>query len=269
MQRNILLILISVFILTSCTDTVEKRRNIICLIDYSGTIKEETLNSYAKIISEDLLFNLGKYDKLIVLPIDEGAKTNPVYLSYIDLSQENFENNNDGLTHKTELEDKRIKEFLKEKSDSLRTHLIEQKDVRKKFTNYTDIISAISQVSTKLEYNKEISGGEEVWNGVVGETTFDIENILVICSDMIHESKEINFRKASNENLNNYFTELKNTNRIPNLSNITVFVNGRTGVNNDIVENIEGFWKNYFKETNSNLSSYEFDSHNAMIEYLR
>lgn len=269
MQRFTLLLIAIALTLPSCNDTVEKRRNIICLIDFSGTIKPETLDNYARLISQDLLINMGKHDKLIVLPIDEGAKTNPVYLTYLDLSEQNFENSNDGLTHKSELERKRIHAFLQTKSDSLYHHLIEQKDVRKKFTNYTDIINAIGQISTKLETNKALSSGEEIWNGIVGETTLDIENILVICSDMIHESKEINFTRAPKTELTDYLTELKNTNRIPDLSRITVFVNGRTGVNNEVVENIEVFWKDYFHEANSTLQSYEFDSHNAIIEYLK
>lgn len=268
-KLNKLIVIILLTTLFGCAGTVEKRRNIICLIDFSGTINQKTLDTYTRILSKDVLLNLGKYDKLAILPIDEGAKTNPVYLGYFDLSSENFENSNDGLTHKEELEKKRVKEFLINKSDSLKTHLIEQKESRKMFTNYTDIVNAIGQVYTKLEKNEEISDGQEVWNGIVGETTFDVENILIICSDMIHESKEINFRNSNSDRLKFFLTELKNSNRIVDLSNVAVFINGRTGSNNKTVENVEQFWKSYFREANANLKSYEFDSHNSIINYLK
>lgn len=86
---------------------------------------------------------------------------------------------------------------------------------------------------------------------------------------MVHESKEINFRNSTKEPLNTYLTELENANRIVDLSNVDVFINGRTGDDNKSVENIENFWKSYFKQTKAKLISYEFDSQNSIIEYLK
>lgn len=266
-----LILLTFSFLLFSCTNTVEKRRNIICLIDYSGTITEKTLNTYAKIMSKDILLNIGKYDKFTILPIDEGAKTEPVFLAHIDLSNHNFENATDGLTKKEELENDRVQEYLKKISDSTFHNVLLQKEIRKKYTKYTDLLNAIGQVSTKLEKTEKTSTGQEIWNGIEGNTTFDIENILVICSDMLQESKEFNFtsKKLTNEKLKQILLELKNSNRIPNLNNTVVFINGRTGKNNEIIDRVEYFWKGYFKETGAILKSYEFDSHYSIIEHLK
>lgn len=266
---NFVLLILN-FVFFSCTNTVAKRRNIICLVDYSGTITEITMNNYAKIMSKDILLNMGKYDKFIILPIDEGAKTEPVFLAHIDLGNHNFENTSDGLTKKEELEEMRISVYLENLSDSTYNNILGQKEIRKKYTKYTDVLSAIGQVSTKLESTEIITTSQEIWNGIEGNTTFEIENIIVICSDMLHESKEFNFtdKNLTIDKLKQILVELKNSNRIPNLNNTIVFINGRTGKNNKVIDNVEYFWREYFKETGAILKSYEFDSHYSIIEHL-
>src|SRR6185312_1611228 len=115
---------------TGCSSSVEERKNIICLIDYSGSISEVTLNNYATVISKDIFENLGPHDKFSLMPIDEGAKTQPVYLAYYDFKSEKFYKNSDGVTHKEDSLKKRLSRFLSLKSDSISSEIKTQKEIR-------------------------------------------------------------------------------------------------------------------------------------------
>jgi hypothetical protein len=240
----------------------------VCLIDYSGTISEATLQAYASILSEDVLLNLNKFDKLSILPIDEGAKTNPVYLTYIDLVNKNFEKTSDGLANKEKLENQRVTNYLNQKSDSIKSNLIDQKNIRKEFTQYTDILSALEQVSTNIESTNKKSSATKIWNAIVGKKSFKVENVLIICSDMIHESQRFNLKNLPKEEIEELIDKLESSGLIADLSGVKVFVNGRTGANNNIVEKVEKFWRLYFKKANANLKNYAFDSHHSIIELL-
>lgn len=258
--------------LYSCEASAVKRKNIIGLIDYSGSIAEETLNKYATIFSKGIFLSLGQYDKFVLMPIDEGAKTQPVYLVHIDLKTTKFDKPGDSVTHRQELINKRLIDFLTSKSDSLYSEIKTQKDLRKKFTNYTDILNALEQLSTKTEKNEEKSELGKLWDSISGNTNFRTENILIICSDMIHESHEFNFNKIptiTKKELDDILKQLKNSNRIPNLEGVTVFINGRTGRDNHLIDNIKYFWENYFKEAKANLYCYEFDCHHSITEYIK
>lgn len=267
-----LLFTLSAIFLFSCSNSVEKRKNVICLIDYSGTISKEVIDSYSSIISKDIFLNLGQHDKFIVMPIDEGAKTQPVFLAYYDFKNAKFSRHTDGVTHKQDSIKRRLLSFLSTKSDSVNNEIHRQKEVRKSFTNYTDIINALEQLSSKCEKNEIRSEWQKISDGIMGNTVYNSENILIICSDMIHESKEFNFNKQpdiSKQELDEILKQLKNANRIPDLIGLTVFVNGRTGRDNDQTDNIKYFWENYFKEAKANLIAYDFDTHHSVVDYLQ
>ena len=125
-----LIIVFSISSIVGCSNPIEERKNIICLIDYSGSISEETLNNYATIISKDVFENLGPHDKFCVMPIDEGAKTQPVYLAYYDFKSEKFYKDSDGVTHKGDSLKKRLSIFLSKKSDSIFNEIKKQKGIR-------------------------------------------------------------------------------------------------------------------------------------------
>jgi hypothetical protein len=67
-----------VFLVGGCDTGIHQRMNCVCLIDYSGSLSEETLHRYIEIISTDVVRRLGEKDRLTILPIDEGAKTEAV-----------------------------------------------------------------------------------------------------------------------------------------------------------------------------------------------
>ena len=67
----------------------------------------------------------------------------------------------------------------------------------------------------------------------------------------------------------NIVARLQSENHIPNLKNCIIFINGRTGANNSVVESTQYFWEQYFKKANANLKSYDFDCSNNIIQYLQ
>lgn len=269
--KSLLTLLALAFIFVSCSDTLLKRRNIICLVDFSGTITEKTLHNYASVLSKDVLLNIDKYDKFTIMPIDEAAKTEPVFLAHVDLINENFEDSNDGLSKKEILERQRVNEYLKSISDSTYNNIRTQKELRLKYTKYTDIINVLELISTKMEHSEEVASVEQFWNLLVGTKAFQTENILVICSDMLHETKDIAFNdeKVTRTELEDLLLDLKNTRRIPDLTGLSVFVNGRTGLNNETIDKVQFFWNEYFKLTGANLISYEYDSHYSIVDFIR
>lgn len=246
--------------LTNCNEEKLTRYNIICLIDYSGSLKDEVLKNYAKIISQDIYGNLKSRDKITLLPIDEGAKTNAVKLFYDDLStHKEFSKQTDGLSHKQDSIKKRVSAYLKTKLDSLKNIVIDQKRIRKKFTNETDIVSAIEQGALLIDKNTDAS-------------KYNTVNIFIFFSDMLHESSSFNLRTFNTSDQSGYdkiLQKLKDEKHIPELKNVVVFVNGRTGTNNQVVERTQYFWEQYFKNANAELKSYDFDCSNTIIQFIQ
>jgi len=243
----------------SCSNEKTTRFNIICFIDYSGSLKNDVLSNYAKIIAEDVYGNLKSKDRIIVLPIDEGAKTNAEKLFYDDLSiHKEFYSQSFGLAHRQDSIKNRVSMYLNLKVDSLKKLVIEQKNVRLKFTNETDIVSAIEQGALLLEDNTDAS-------------KYNTINIFIFFSDMLHESSSFNLRKLCTSDRVIYdqlIRGLEEEKHIPNLRDCVVFVNGRTANTNQGVEMTQYFWECFFNKAHANLCSYDFDSSNDIIRFL-
>ncbi|MBN1183348.1 MAG: hypothetical protein JXB49_13735, partial [Bacteroidales bacterium] len=69
--------------------------------------------------------------------------------------------------------------------------------------------------------------------------------VIVLFSDMIHESEDFTFSTStgpSDGQIEKILDELSNRNRFPDLTNCKVFVNGSIGKTTPQVENIKNFW---------------------------
>jgi hypothetical protein len=258
-------------IIFSCSAQTQNRLNCICLIDYSGSLSEATLENYINIISFDIFQNLNEKDRLIVLPIDEGAKIKAVKIVYEDFSEHKFSNPTDGFTHAREHVLKRIHDYAISSAPRIHDEIEKQKELRKKFTYYTDILSALEQCKPLLETNTEDNFWQSIDRFFSGKRRIISDNLIVLFSDMIQESSEVNFNNSTGcsvEESKKILAGLAKNNRIPNLTHCSVFVNGRTGQNNLQVDNIKNFWMNYFKATNADLIVYDFDCSEQLKSYL-
>ena len=255
----------------SCSTGEQKRLNCICLIDFSGSLSKDALHGYIHTISSDILQNLDERDRLVVLPIDEGAKTEAVKLIFIDMAEKKFSFPSDGFTHARDRAIKRIREYGVSSAKEIEKELEHQKEARQRFTYYTDIFSALEQAAMLIEKETEDSFWRSISRFVRGSKRVIPENMIVLLSDMIHESGGYTFAKQSGcdeHETNKILDELKKYNAIPDLSGCKVFINGRTGRSNLQVENIHRFWVQYFKESKGELLAYDYDSGHEITSYL-
>lgn len=261
-----------IILFTGCATGIHERKNCICLIDYSGSLSDKTLYRYINIISENILGNLREKDRLIVLPIDEGAKIEPVKLVYEDFAQKTFSFHTDGYAHAKDSLSKRLNNYIKKLQPEIARKLRIEKINRSKYTYLSDIFSAIEQAVLLLERNEPDTFWDQVRRFISGKKRIVSTNIIFIFSDMIQESGETSFagpEGCSIDEARFIIDKLNNFNRVPNLEGCLVFVNGRTGNNNQQIDNIKEFWVRYFKESKATLAAYDYDVGHEISAFLK
>ncbi len=254
-----------------CDTGTVQRLNCICLIDYSGSLPPETLELYVETISSDVLSRLGENDRLVVLPIDEGAKTKAVKLVSEDLAERDFVYHSDGYAHAKDSLRMRLKRFAHLTGPQVASQLFQEKGLRQKFTYKSDIFAALEQAASLMEENEGDTFWQEVRRFVTGKKRIESTNVLLIFSDMIQESGDVSFdgpEGCSPGLADSTLTSLRVTNQIPDLRMCTVFVNGRTGQTNQQVENIRSFWARYFALTHAHLAAYDYDATSHINSFL-
>lgn len=270
---NVLLLILCIApLLEGCTSLVEKKRKVlIVLIDYSASNTELVLESYISIITETIFPNMRQYDCLVVVPIDEGSKMRPVKIVYEDLVEKQFSRRTDGFAHAGDSLKKRFITYVKETAPKISETLKTQKQVRKEYTEYTDILGAIHQTTNLIEFNAEGGTIRDMEDFVLGKIRLKSENVIILLSDMIQDSREYNFNKkhgVSPEQTTAFLDGLKKVNSIPDLSGCKVFAIGATGRNSSQIDNIHSFWTEYFKQTNAELASYGYNVDGKLRKYL-
>ncbi|WP_333821299.1 hypothetical protein [Ohtaekwangia sp.] len=261
-----------ILLFASCTSFVEKKRRVlIVLLDYSASNTELVLESYISVITETIFPNMKPYDCLVVVPIDEGSKMRPVKLVYEDLVEKQFSRRSDGFAHAGDSLKKRFMDYVKETAPKIAETLKTQKHIRKEYTEYTDILGAIHQTTNLIEFNTAGGTMRDAEDFVLGKIRLKSENIIVLLSDMIQDSREYNFNRkhgVTADQTTAYLTDLKKANGIPDLSGCTVFAIGATGRNSAQIDNIHLFWTEYFKNTNAELASYGYNVDGKLRKYL-
>jgi len=255
--------------LTGCVSPELKRHNIIVLVDYSSSLDETTFQGYKNLIGECWL-NLKPQDRLAILPIDFGSKTQSRRLVFEDLAQQTFSKKHDGITHAADSLQKRFKAYLKTKAPELKNKLEHYKSDRRNLSNSTDIFSALEEASKLLEpkaAQEDLMG--QIMRTLTGEDRMVSENTIVLLSDMIHQTREVNFGYGNETNTEKVMGWLKQQHKLPVFENTHVFVYGANGGNNPRrFESIQGFWENYFTKTSAQLVAYGFDTRHELLTHL-
>lgn len=266
------------FIVCLCSCKPEQdRKNIVCLVDFSGSIPENKLKDYAEGI-KTILSSMGPEDKLVVYPIDEGSLIDRVALVYEDFQNANV---NYGLTFKglnipdsisppfkKVNEDKfttqnklpqRLKGYLGVISPRILVRLDSIKTVRLPYASKSDLFSAI--YSTKDDLIKETSSSF-VNNAFKKKTS----NFLIIFSDMVQDSDFITFEMSKGGLLKEpqaIIDSLAANNLLPNLQKARVIVCDNFSYSKiqsgapskSLAKNsIRHFWERYFADTTVNAS---------------
>ena len=272
MNRIGLALLVACLLLCPGCDTgTVQRLNCICLIDYSGSLSPETLSLYVRTISSDVLRRLGEKDRLVILPIDEGAKTEAVQLVSQDLAEKQFLYHSDGYAHAKDSLRARLLRYADLMEPKISAQLLREKGLRQDFTYKTDIFAAIEQAAALAEQNEQ----ETFWEGtrrfVTGRKRVESTNLLLIFSDMVHETGEVSFagpEGCTPGMADSTLLDLQASGQLPDLRGWTVFVNGRTGKSNVAVDNIKRFWVRYFELTHARLAAYDYDAGSQIRSFL-
>ena len=257
----------------SCKSFVEKKRhNLIVLLDYSASGNDLVLDHYISIINETIFANMSQYDCLTVVPIDEGSKMQPVKLIYKDLADTTFKKPTDGFAHAGDSLSLRFKEYVKTYQPQIAAELKEQRIKRANYTEYTDLLGAVQQTSNLIEFNSQGGKLKDVEDFVLGHVSLKSENIIVILSDMIQDSKEYSFNSSkgfTDKQTEDCLADLIKASKIPDLKDCNVFIIGATGKKSTQIDNINSFWTKYFKKTNGDLKAYGYTVEDKLRKYLK
>jgi hypothetical protein len=270
-RKGLTAILFGLLVFGGCDTGTVQRLNCICLIDYSGSLSQETLHLYVETIRSDVLARLGERDRLVVLPIDEGAKTKAVNLVSQDLAEKKFLYHSDGYAHAQDSLRLRLARYAEDMGPRVEARLLGEKEVRQKYTYKTDIFAAIEQAAALMEHNENETTWDKISHFITGKKRVESTNTLMIFSDMIQESGMASFADSqgvSQALADSALAALESSHHLPDLSNVTVFVNGRTGRTNEQVDTIQDFWLRYFKAAHANLAAYEYDARSQIKSFL-
>ena len=254
-----------------CNTGVRRGLNVVGLIDFSGSLPPKALERYIQIICHHVMMNLDEVDRLVILPIDEGAKKEPTRLVFDDMSQHQFSFPTDGFTHAQELRLKRVHDYVNNRAPEIEAEIKRQKEIRKQFTYQSDILSAIEQAA-KLERRdarENLAGA--FGRFVSGKKAVAWRNVMVIFSDMIQESSEYSFASPEgpdSKTIPSIVKQLKGNGRLPDMSGWVIFVDGRTGSTNRQIVRIQDFWVQYFKAAGGELRAYDYDVGNEIGSFL-
>lgn len=270
-RATLLSALAAVLFIAGCNTGTRQRLNCICLIDYSGSLSEQTLHRYVDLISSEVLRRLDESDRLVVIPIDEGAKTKAVKLVYDDRTERRFTYHTDGYAHAEDSLARRLRIYADTLGPAIASELLRQKDLRLKYTYFSDIFAALEQAGELVERDEPESFWDGVKRFVAGRKRIVPTNVIILFSDMIQESSEYSFagpEGCTSEQAQVILDKLSAYHQIPDLRGCLVFVNGRTGKSNMQVENIQNFWAKYFKEAGATLEAYDYDAGPQITTFL-
>lgn len=184
---------------------------VVALVDLSASVSTETVDFYADTLATSVLGSLGPNDQVSVLPIDAGSEPRSEVLFALDLSTQDFTRKDDGLARRDERQQARREAFVKEAAGRL-----------------GEAIRSAAADRTALRGDSDIIGGLHA-----AASRFPAEpgyrRVLVILSDMIQESPEIDIRslaRAGEAGVAPLVESLEAAGRVPDLSDVTVIVVG-------------------------------------------
>ena len=229
------------FAVNCSAKNAEVKRHIIFIVDFSGSVGEN-LENYWKIIelvtgcnrpqpdtkkpdTKEICPGIKGGDRITVLKITGQSRRKPEIMADKYFPEKGFFDSK--LRHKKKL--RKIKTSFR---DNLLTGF---KKAAK--ANNTEILASLRLA-------------EQYLNDVKGE-----KKIVIILSDMIEESEFYNFRN-NRIRPDIILNQEEKANRLPNLSNVIVYVSGAYAVNDTKYDKIMEFWKKYFSKTGAKLKNY-------------
>ncbi len=280
MKKSIIIpFVVSILLLLSCGEG--KRINYIALLDNSKSISEQLLNLYLDQIANTIVPNMGRYDRLTIQFIDECAMTKAERVYSVDLDKLDFTNFRDGLNHREDSIRCRLHRYL---IDSIKPAIIAaiktKRAQRTDCGNYTDIVNALSGSTALITHEKNFSSQlDKVQNSAKGIDNYEYENVYIIFSDMVQESRDkaLDFTQMGRMKIDQVYhkiEDIRTLGKIPDLSGCSVFIYGATASEdagpyaNRQIGNIRLFWETYFKDSNADLQAYSYDCKKEIAGFM-
>lgn len=280
MKTHLTIILTFVLLtLTSCNS--DKRYNYIVLLDNSRSISQQLMERYVDLITNTIVPNMGRYDRITIQFIDECAMTKSERVYSADLDKLDFSNSRDGLNNAKDSLKVRLHRYLIDSiTTGIKTSIMAKRLDRSDCGNYTDIVNALNGSTPLITREKNFSSLLDiVQNSAKGIDNYEYENAFIILSDMVQESRDqsMDFTKMSKMNTEEVFRKVelvRNMNKIPDLKGCKVFIYGATASDkagpyaNKQIENIRLFWETYFKDSSAEIMAYSFDCKKEIAGFM-
>lgn len=235
----------------------------IVLVDLSGSLPAPTLEFYGEAIAGSVWSELGQSDQMIVMPIDAAAEQRAEVVFSSDLRAEDFYRDDDGVARREEREQERVAEFKEAEAMRLREALAAATRDRAGLRSGTDILGALHAAAGRFP-------------GSDGR-----RRILVVFSDMIQESAELDLRglaRTGAEGAQVEFEGLSAAGRIPDLLGTQVLAVGAgetgaaTGTDDPAYfRAVRGFWQQLFEAAGASLDAerhYGYRTQDLFVELL-
>lgn len=227
--------------------TSENPVNIICLVDFSSSIPEQTISSYKDIITYSINKNLSNKDKLLVLPIDYASQTSSTEIFTIDYSKFNFEKEFASPQQKEQLEKKALDNFKDSISKKIDSSFNNAVINRQQYSGGTDIIGALKECR-KYVLDNSI-------------------NLIVILSDMIQETDKIKLPELKGEK--DVINLVEKTDKVElGIIDVIVLTGDQPGLPQSQFDKTKMFWSKYFDKCGINLVDYSSGGRSVLTEKL-
>jgi len=231
--------------------TAPRGKNIICVVDFSDSKNAaERLQFYMTVIKDNIIPNLGLYDKITVIPIDKASITNSSDILLKDLSVKNFEPD-----MASPLEEEQItKDNLKKYKDTLATEFAQ---------NFQAAINS----RNKSNQGTDIFGALEV---VKGKLSSSDDNYMILLSDMMNWSSSLNMEPKNDKfNMSSMSDFLD---KVPNyeMLNATALIltAEQVEVTPEHFKLVQTFWTKYFTKNQIKLFDYNSASLSKLNELM-
>lgn len=239
----IVLFMVATVILVSCQwgkkRLPPKGKNIVCVVDFSDSRNAaQRLAFYGKVIKDNIIPQLGLYDKITVIPLDKASLTNSTDILFKDFSVLNFLPEQASPMEEQQIIDENLKKYKTSLSEEFEKNFNQSIEKRSEVAQATDIFGVMDVVKGKMSVTDD--------------------NYIIFLSDMMNYSDALNM-EPSNAQFNNSRLDLILDN-VPScdLLNATVLVitGEQVEVSTDHYNLVKSFWEKYLSKNNVKLFDY-------------
>jgi hypothetical protein len=216
------------------------------LVDMSSSVPVATQQFYVTAIGDSVVATLEAGDALDVRPIDSSSEQRSEALYAIELKTQDFARKDDGFAKRDEKVRERVRAFVSGQRPKLEEALRAAFERRRAFAKQTDIVGALNGL-------EPVQGAGDLRG-----------RAIVIFSDMIQESPELNLARFSDERpeeAGRLVESLQKRGRVPSLAGATVVVVGAgEGATSSAVafRAVRAFWREFFSRAGAKLGDGDY-----------